>query len=637
MPYKYLSSWPVVERYPQAIERLSGGIYGLDFEWNIRTETPTIMGLSDGKVTVSVPHDLGLPYLADLCAREPNATWVGHNAISTEYVIMKRLGLPVRLEQMSCTMVKMWLANMHLAKSTKKTAEGGEKRGRGFYNLWTTCSVYTSLPNWKRHRGDVCGVCAACDPFVYNGLDALAGRLANTGLEHALRLRGLDALYPLHRDLAWKLHTMSERGVLVDTQYVDTHLRQSFEEGKRVLYDKEAKGGALPFNPDSPKQVRNWFKEQGISLYNTEEATIRELTEKYPENDALAGLLDWKELGDGPDRWFKPRVWDGEDWDGYVDEAGYIHARLGFYTSSGRLNCVDPNLQNVPKRRVDRQTGESMGKKFRRAIIAPEGYWLVRADYGNAENRVVLHQAGYDIPADRDLHTWVAQIAKLDPDSEFCKKLGGPREAAKSIQHAGNILEGLDLKTDGELRKPRTQMDIQTGALLVFPDWRFCGLVVCFNGINLAERAFGHATHGARRAALGIQHSYFAEFPLLRDLQRRYLARVERDGEVRTPVGYSTLSYGPPKDRAKQAAAIVQSQPVAHATKLALLNEHPRLDDRLQVHDELVMYVDRRHAPHDIKKWVTEKMTVELKGMVGLVLPVEVSYGPNWADQTKIN
>jgi DNA polymerase I-like protein with 3'-5' exonuclease and polymerase domains len=105
------------------------------------------------------------------------------------------------------------------------------------------------------------------------------------------------------------------------------------------------------------------------------------------------------------------------------------------------------------------------------------------------------------------------------------------------------------------------------------------------------------------------------------------------------------LSYGFAKDRAKQAAAIMQSQPVAHATKMALLRDDPRIIDALQVHDEILMYVDARHDPRKVKGWIQEKMDVEMDGLKGLRLPVDVSYGArekspnqtsNWADQVKL-
>jgi hypothetical protein len=100
------------------------------------------------------------------------------------------------------------------------------------------------------------------------------------------------------------------------------------------------------------------------------------------------------------------------------------------------------------------------------------------------------------------------------------------------------------------------------------------------------------------------------------------------------------LSYGPETDRIKTAMAMWGSNPVAHASKFALINasQHPHLIPVLQVHDELLFYVDRRHEPAKVQGWIRDCMEIELPdgSIPGLRVPVDCSYGLNWADQNEI-
>lgn len=251
---------------------------------------------------------------------------------------------------------------------------------------------------------------------------------------------------------------MTNYGVKVDVQYVQK-LREELTEDKLRIEQR------LPFNPKSSQQVVGHFKKKGIVLEDATEESVREAVEDGHEDEELSLVLEHKELGNGPDRWFGPK---------FVGADERIHCRLGLWTSSARMLAADPNLNNVGKRRVDRHnckcgqpetehvevagkkvcavsncTGFSpmnVGKKLRRAIVASEGMEFIDADLKNGENRVYLYLAGYT-PPEEDFHDWMTSNIGIDNSHPFAMALGSARDAAKSVTHC--------LTGDHEVLTPR--------------------------------------------------------------------------------------------------------------------------------------------------------------------------------------
>ena len=633
--YTFLPTWPAVSRDPNDIRRFYGKTtLGFDLEFN-QEGRPTILGLSDGELHVSVPFSEGRELFRALLAAHPETVFAGHNLVGADLRVLKNVGIELNLENIEDTIIKHWLVNMHLSKSSGKAAleeDQGEKRGRGFNNLWTMSSLYTDLPHWKDCRGDVCsGPCPVHDEQGYNGLDAAAPILSLPHLNRSMALRGLDKLYVLHRELAVALAEAREYGVFVDKPYVQ-ELRLAHEK------DRAALEAELPFNPKSSQQVIAYFKaKHGLKLDDNQEETIKDAVEELGGDDLappdLVKLLDFKQLGNGPDRWFQDQYVDPKTGyiEGYTDPNGFIHPHLAYFTSSSRLMCSSPNLQNIGKRR------KSIGKAYRKAIIAPPGWYILRADYSNAENRVVLFRSGYQIDRDVDLHDYVKEISGLTEEMEISKTLGNAREAAKSIQHAGNILEGIQLKTPQELRGTRIKQEIAAGARIVFPEWTFDGKVVSFTGVNLARRVFGDASYSNRRKALEVANKYFTRFPGVRDFQKSVSLQCEKEHAVRTPHGYLLISYGDPADRMKTAQAMQQQSPVAHFIKLATLNLHRRWKREglmrfvLSIHDEILCYVKEEIDPKTAMQWLVEDMETPSEEMPGFIIPiVTINSGPSW-------
>lgn len=450
--------------YQKAIQSLLGTtqpILGCDLEYNEPErykEVPTVLGVSDGFLTVSVPFNEGISYFEELIRKYPDVLYVGHAFSSADVFAFKQVGIELNRKNVHDTIIWHTLTNAHLNKAVSKSEDGdGIKKGKGYMNLWTFISLYTNLANWKDCIGEENG-CDGSRPcwehnfMYYNAVDSIGPVLALPNVLRIARIRKVDKLYDMHLKLSYRLAEMARFGVQTDRNYLfgENGLQVEFERQKQHIEE------ILPFNVASNKAGPSYFKDKGILLKDWQEATLREACEDS-EDDELHLSLDWKALGNGTSRWFAPiEKSKSGNWSGYMDSHGKIHPRLGYFTSTSRLNCVSPNLQNLSARRMDRHNcecgakieahpttsclvfkGISVAKLIRRAVCATPGWYLCEADESNAENRTFLHLAGHTIPHGVDGHTQTAEFMGLTSDMEFVKATGGgkTRQAAKSAVH----------------------------------------------------------------------------------------------------------------------------------------------------------------------------------------------------------
>lgn len=663
-----------IQKSIQVMLQIQQPILGCDLEYNEPEryrEVPTVLGVSDGFLTVSVPFDEGISYFQDLIKKYPDVLYVGHAFTSADVFAFRQAGVEINVSNVQDTILWHTLTNSHLNKTITKTEDGdGIKKGKGYMNLWTFVSLYTSLPNWKDCIGEENG-CDGSRPcwehnfLAYNAIDSLAPVLALPNIVKRARIRRVDSLYPLHRDLAYILAEMARFGVQVDREYLfgEGGLQSEFDRQKSLIEQ------ILPFNPKSNKASLEYFKTKNIVLKDWQESTIREACEESDDVE-LSLCLDYKDLGNGTSRWFAPVEKDKSgNWKGYLDREGKIHPRLGFFTSTARLNCVSPNLQNLSARRMDRHNcecgekveahptltcekfkGVSVGKMVRRAIVASPGFYLIECDFSNAENRTFLHMSGHSIPLDVDGHTQTAQAMQLTPDMEFVIRTGGGkvRQAAKSINHGSLYLEGLQLKWPAELKQGRIVGEIECGAREVWPEWVFDGKVVTFTGANLAQRAYGDKSWENRAKANAMLKKFFSVYPGAREFQRKICADMARQNAIVTPHKYYLQALGDAEGRMKTCAAMFGSNPVAHFTKLALVKMWAEfikgrpMRPILQIHDALMCEVRDDVPWQQAREWAKEAMEVETPEIPGLIIPTDFKYSqpknarPNWRDMTEV-
>ena len=279
-----------------------------------------------------------------------------------------------------------------------------------------------------------------------------------------------------------------------------------------------------------------------------------------------------------------------------VDAQGRLHTIFRqTATATGRLSSTNPNLQNIPVR------GE-LGRRIRKAFVAPPGRVLLAADYSQIALRLMAHLSGdpqmrQAFLEGQDIHDFTArQIFDVGP---FAEVDGNQRRMAKSVNF---------------------------------------GLLYGMSDFGLAQRL-----EIDRGEAKTMTQAYFARFPSVRAYIERSLDGAREKGYVETLLGRRRYM---PDLRAKnymlRAAAEREATnaplqgSAADLMKLAMVRVDRRLREAgldaimlLQIHDELIFEV----AAGDLEA-VARAVKYEMEHAMELSVPIEATLksGDNWYD-----
>ena len=652
--------WPEIRRTPEGFrktlqEARAIGHVGLDLEF--QGTHISIIGVASHKSCAACFYD---PQLANETL-DLGVQLICHSGIESDWpLIQLATGRKVPLEKLEDSMFLHYLLGGDFCALPGKTEDDDEPGAIGLMNLWAMANLRMAVPNWKQCRGLGClGPCPKHDPLGYCAMDSYAGLVGFLEMKNeAERMRLPWKLYRERMALGYVCSLMRQKGVYVDQLFIE-QLNGEFEEKKQALFPSYiGKGGKRvftdpnpkqqdfiekprlsPFNPNSPDQVLEYFSRGGIRLDQTQRSdiekaliqTCKRTGTEYEKSKGvllfsvdedtpgilcdLINLYQYKFSGKGLKAWFDPEK---------IDKDSLIHPRfIATGTGTKRLASNGPNFQNIPAR--------GWGALVRRVIRARQSdYDILKSDKRQLELRMVLYDAGGPQPAD-DAFNWLVENA---PEFGVFPK---PRDIAKSVSHAGDYLEGLKLIEPFELETRSVKMQINAGALKVFPDWEYKGCIVAFTGANLAERLFGDRSYENRKKALEIQEVYFKRFHWIRDWHQKVSAEIEDRGYVRSASGSFLYLHGTPEEQMKVAcAAKGQGQSAEHMEDI-MLRYHRELGEEwtLQVHDEAV--VEKPHSWSD--KQCHEYMNLmaeETWRFPGFKCPVKTSRGPNWGQCEEI-
>ena len=270
-------------------------------------------------------------------------------------------------------------------------------------------------------------------------------------------------------------------------------------------------------------------------------------------------------------------------------KTGRIHTTYNqVATATGRLNSVNPNLQNIP---IRTERGQEIRKAF---VPRGEGYVLLSADYSQIELRIIA---------------------------------GLSREAG--------LLEAFRLGVDVHTATAAKVFGVTPED--VTPAMRSKAKMVNF-GIAYGISAFGlsQRLNIPRAEAAEIIGQYFAQFPGIREFMDGTIRFARQHGYVQTVTGRRRYlrdinsSNGTVRAGAERNAINAPIQgTAADMIKLAMIAIHGELDRRhfktrmlLQVHDELVFDLCVAEEK-EVLPMVEEKM----KSAMALDVPIEVEMG----------
>ena len=277
---------------------------------------------------------------------------------------------------------------------------------------------------------------AANDVFALMELDApLLKKLQVNNLTDAFMLEcdALPAMAQMWRTgLHWNAENLQQRKL--DYEYDIKGLAQEFIEKLDAALPEEHKlprdeDGAFNlrakdqgklrdgtkkyagFNINSPKQLQDKLKAvlgKTPTDANGKPSASRQALRAYAaDHEVIQIYLEWKRCEKR--RQMIESIQEKMDKDGFV-RASYM--QLG--AESGRMSCVKPNNQQIPR-----------DPQFRGCVEAPDGYLLVDADFGQMELRLAASVAN-------DARMIQAFQDGEDPHTVTAESIGCDRQTAKS-------------------------------------------------------------------------------------------------------------------------------------------------------------------------------------------------------------
>lgn len=242
----------------------------------------------------------------------------------------------------------------------------------------------------------------------------------------------------------------SKGRLIINRRAKITRFLEGKMQGKKEVWDG--------MNFASPAQVKNFFfkppygKEYGLKLTpktftknkntgqrtdnpSTAEDVILDLMPK-DKTGFMQKLLDFRAL-EKLDSTYIRGMWQ------HLDQWDRVHAGFKINgTVTGRLSCVEPNLQNIPR--------DTTAADIKRMFIPPPGFLLLEVDYSQAELRIIAEVSG-DIAMieifKKNYNIHVATACKMKTDKKLTK-YGGIKdyETIKGLIKKGDDLGGKELE-----------------------------------------------------------------------------------------------------------------------------------------------------------------------------------------------
>ena len=411
------------------------------------------------------------------------------------------------------------------------------------------------------------------------------------------------------------LAEMELHGIKINTDALAELLKSTNKELAK-LEAKIYKFAGGEFNINSPQQlgeilytklgIKGRIRKTGGGALSTAASELEKIRGEHPIIDFI---LQYRELQKLKSTYIEP-------FPQLVDRKnGRLHTTYNQTgTGTGRLSSENPNLQNIPVK-------TELGREFRKAFIAEDGYQLASFDYSQLELRIVAHIAKDEKMIEvfrrgEDIHTaTAAEIFEVAPE-QVTKEM---RRQAKTLNFG--IIYGM-----GPLGFARSAgvstLRAREFITKYFAD--FSGVARCMEETKAKAHKDGYVEtiFGRRRQLLDIQST----MPQLQAQAERAAINHPVQGTaadlMKLAMG-GVYKYIHPVKSAKGGVARQQFNGVNDNLK----DDEVRL--LLQVHDELVF---------EIKNELIKKIAPEIRSIMESIhrldvpLIVDVKYGQNWQE-----
>lgn len=399
--------------------------------------------------------------------------------------------------------------------------------------------------------------------------------------------------WPLIKVLA----EMEIAGIALDKEFLKK-LNKEVSAKILSLEEKIYKLAGQRFNINAPAQMSDiLYNKLGLTVPGVRRGKTGALSTAARELDKLQGahpiielLMEFREL-------MKLKTTYIDALPLQVAEDGRIHTSFSqTITQTGRLNSINPNLQNIPVR-------TELGKQIRHAFVAPTGRVLVAADYSQIELRVAaaLSKDEDMIKAFKegiDIHVQTAAELFSVPLDKVTKQ---QRYSAKTINFG--VLYGMG----AHRLTQETEMDHAQATEFIE---RYFGLrpkLKAFIDKTLEDarkNEYVETLFGRRRPCQEINSNNY----MLRNAAERMAVNVPIQGT---------------------AADIMRVAMVKVSQALPKSDLGPKSDLLLTVHDELIAECDEKNG-----KAVAEIMKKTMEGVYDLGVPLvaETAIGHNWGE-----
>lgn len=480
----------------QDISFKKGSVIALDIESAGDIDSDTFaagrilsIALWNGKFGVVIPEELAeTPESAELIERLcRDCIVVCHNGTFDMPYLSKRLGINVHHHEDTLLMhfvldnlagehglkplARRWLRAADWDSDAKSYLKGG--------------AYFENIPREKLYRYNLMDVV-----YTFKLYEYFLPLLKNSGKYDYYR-------YRMH--VTKVLGDVQMNGVAVSLDALDELEEKYREQCDKALVVLRSLAGE-DFNPQSPKQINEYFASKGVSSPSFDSDHLKKLRRDGKEVEFIDALLGYRYAAKVIGSFIaNVRRKVGED--------GRIHPYyLPHGAKTGRLSAKGPAIQTM---------GRDSGIK--RALVAEPGYKIISCDYSQAELRTVAELA--------DDEAMIAAFQPGAPDffDDLMTKIWPDDyptiEAYEAFKH----------------EHPKTAKNKR--ALVKS----------CVYGLNYNRgvRAIATALEQPLEAAQHVVDQYLGSYPGLRDWQTRVkhsVGRKEEDAERRTKFG---MAYNP--------------------------------------------------------------------------------------------